>query len=177
VSNGAWIVVGAAVGAVVALVGGFVERASHDRGDLVSAAAAWLAATEALAMFAQMDATFSTPSTNVVGRLLDRMTDVLVETIGTGRVELLRALIHRPLIRRVELVTDRVLETTMLLVLEAPAPMLREIQPHLQTLDAWLKAPGDATLREKWEENARPSVVNSLRRWTRPFWWRLFRIA
>jgi hypothetical protein len=173
VSNGAWIVVAGAVGGILAILGGFVERAARGRGELVAAAAAWLGAVESLALIAQMDATFSIPPSNRLGRWLDWAADQLEDTMGKGRAELLRTLVHRPLIRRVEAVSDRVWETTYALILSAPSPLIREIQPHLDALGEWMNAPTDASLKERWESESRPAVTGALRKWTQPLWRRL----
>ena len=174
-SNGAWIVVAGAVGGLLAIVGGFVERASRGRGELTAAAAAWLAAVESLALIAQMDATFSIPPSNRLGRWLDWASDQIEATFGKGRSELLRSLVHRPLIRRVEAVSDRVWETTYALILSAPAPLIREIQPHLDVLGEWMNAPTDVSLKERWESESRPAVTRALRKWTQPLWRRVLR--
>lgn len=174
-SNGLWIVVGSAVGAAGAILAGLVDRLARGRSELVDAAARWLAATQALALVSAQQATYEVPPSNAVGRALDAVADAIEEMLGSGRVELLRALIHRPLIRRVEGVADRVWETTSRLVLVAPLPLLRELEPHLEALGAWLKAPGDADLGAKWETEAQPAVVRALRRWTQPRWRRLLR--
>lgn len=175
--NGAWIVLGAAVGAAGAILAGGFDRSVRSRGEFIATAAAWLAATEAFAIAAQVDAGYAESSTNKVGRGLEWLVDLLEETLGPGRVELARALVHRPLMRRMELVSDRVFETTSLLVLRSPVGLLGELAPHLETLDAWTKAPKDPALEQRWQEQGRPAVVRALRRWSQPRWRRLLRMA
>ncbi|MFL5961691.1 MAG: hypothetical protein ACJ757_02185 [Gaiellaceae bacterium] len=175
-SNGAWVVVGAAVGAVIAIVGGVLDRSVRSRSELISTASAWLAATEAFAIASQMDATFSERSSNKVGRGLERFVDLIEETLGPGRVELARALVQRPLLRRMERVSDQVYETTTLLVLRAPIGLLTELEPHLETLTAWTRAPGDAALAQCWNVEARPAIIQALRLWTQPRWRRRLHI-
>lgn len=169
-SSGAWIVLGGAVGAIGAILGGFVERASRGRGELVSAAASWLSAVEALSNIAQQDAQLSTPPTNRVGSWLEWFTDQAEATLGKGRVDVMRSLVQRPLLKRVESVAERVWESTYILILRAPRPLLLELQPHLVALDAWLKAPMDPALKARWEDQSRPAVIQAIRKRTQPAW-------
>lgn len=172
-SSGLWIVLGAAVGGLMAIVGGFVERASRSRGELVRAAAAWMAATEALAQAAAQDALYATPPSNRVGEGLEWLANLIEGTLGKGRVELLRALVHRPLVRRVETVADRVWETLYAFTLQAPPRLLRDIEPHVVALGQWLQAPSDQRLREQWENVGRGAVARAIRRHAQPWWRRL----
>lgn len=169
VSSGAWAVIGAVVGAAALLAGGYVDRAARARGELVGAGAAWLAATESLALAIQVGAPFmATQPTTAPGRALEWLAEQIEATIGPGRVEMMRALAQRPIMKRYEALTDRVWETTARLVVVAPVRTLRRLEPHLETLAAWMRNPSDEGLRRQWEDVARPEVVKALRSAAQP---------
>lgn len=175
--DGVWIVVSAGVGGLVGLAGGYVERTARARSDFVAAAAAWLAAIDALALAAQLHLPAAMPSAQPLGRALDWLAGQVESILGAERTETLRVLMQWPLLKHFEAARSRASEATARLVLSAPTWLLRRLEPHLDEFEAWMRHPADEELRRQWESSARPEIVRLLRRATRPLPHRLLAAA
>lgn len=169
-TSGAWIVLGAAVGAVGAVLGGLVERRSRSRVELARSAAAFLAAAEALSRIAQRDVLLLEGPSNPPGRALEWLADQLEWTLGRGRAELLRRIVQHPVSRDLEATVDRAWSALYAFILVAPAGLIEDIQPHVEAFEAWLNAPADAASKRRWEEETRPALVVAIRAHTGPAW-------
>lgn len=167
-SAGVWTVIGAGLGAVTALLAGYVDRAHNGRAELIRAASAWIAATEALTVEARRNHLMSEPPSTPIGDLLETFVKAVEATIGPGRIEVLRSLVHRPIVRRIEAVADRVMEANALLILTAPPGLIEDIAPHMDALGARLTSPGDPEVVARWENEARPLIIKALRKHTQP---------